>query len=181
MVAFPLAAGNTVVAKPSEETPLVALVFARMLQEAGFPAGVFNVVTGMGPEAGAAVVDHPEVDAITFTGSTAVGLQIAQRAGARLARTHLELGGKNPVVVLADADLRDAADRVCQGAFAHAGQICMSSARILVEEPIARPFAHALARRAEELKLGDLRDPHTAYGPLIHEAALDTEDRVINS
>ena len=173
MIAFPLAAGNTVVAKPSEETPLVALELAELLCKAGFPKGVFNVVTGLGPEAGVALVGHSDVDAITFTGSTKVGLEIAQKAAKRLARVHLELGGKNPVIVLADADLDDAATRVCQGAFAHGGQICMSSARIIVERSIARSFAEVLKQKAEEIKLGDLRDPNTVYGPLINEQALN--------
>ena len=176
MVSFPLAAGNTVVAKPSEETPLVALALAEILHEAGFPAGAFNVVTGLGPEAGVALVSHPSVDAITFTGSTSVGLEIAQNVAKRLARVHLELGGKNPVIVLADADLEDAATRVCQGAFAHGGQICMASARIIVEGSVARPFAELLAKKAEALKLGDLRDPETAYGPLINERSVARVD-----
>ena len=176
MVAFPLAAGNAVVAKPSEETPLVALLLAQILHEAGFPAGVFNVVTGLGLEAGVALVGHSSVDAITFTGSTGVGLEIAQKAASRLARVHLELGGKNPVIVLDDADLDDAAAKVCQGAFAHGRQICMSSARIIVERSVARPFAEALARKAKQLKLGDLRDPETAYGPLINDRAVAKVD-----
>ena len=176
MVAFPLAAGNAVVAKPSEETPLVALALGRILFEAGIPAGVFNVVTGMGPEAGVALVAHEDVDAITFTGSTEVGLEIAQNAAKRLARVHLELGGKNPVIVLADADLEEAAEKVVQGAFLHAGQICMASARIIVERPVARAFAEALTARTQRVFLGDLRDPRTMYGPLINARALQKVD-----
>ena len=172
MVAFPLAAGNAVVAKPSEETPLVALALGRILFEAGFPAGVFNVVTGMGTEAGVALVEHPGVDAITFTGSTRVGLEIAQTAAKRLARVHLELGGKNPVIVLADADLDDAVEKVVMGGFLHAGQICMASARIIVEQPIARAFVEKLTARAQRIFLGGLRDPRTLYGPLINARAL---------
>eukprot|EP00966_Prymnesium_polylepis_P171497 3964972-Prymnesium_polylepis.1 len=104
MIAFPIAGGNTVVAKPSEETPMVALELARIFHAAGFPPGVFNVVTGLGREAGEALVNDPRVAGITFTGSTQVGRKIAAAASGRMARVHMELGGKNPVVVLRDAD-----------------------------------------------------------------------------
>ena len=124
MVAFPLAAGNAVVAKPSEETPLVALALAQVLFDAGFPAGVFNVVAGMGPEAGRALVGHQGVDAITFTGSTPVGLEIAQAAGRRLARVHLELGGKNPCFVCKGADVEAAAYKLVDNKFQNNGQFC---------------------------------------------------------
>ncbi len=172
MIAFALAAGNCVIAKPSEETPLVAVELARVLHQAGLPPGVFNVVTGYGAECGTALVAHPGINAIAFTGSTATGVRIAQAAAPHMHRLQLELGGKNPLLVLADIDPVAAAETAVVGAFFHGGQICMSSARILAERSIARPFAEALAQKAAALPLGDLRDPATAYGPLINRAAL---------
>jgi acyl-CoA reductase-like NAD-dependent aldehyde dehydrogenase len=172
MIAFALAAGNCVIAKPSEETPLVAVELARVLHQAGLPPGVFNVVTGYGAECGAALVEHPGINAIAFTGSTATGVRIAQAAAPHMHRLQLELGGKNPLLVLNDVNPAQAAETAAVGAFFHAGQICMSSARILVEQAVARPFAEALAQKATTLPLGDLRDPATAYGPLINRAAL---------
>jgi aldehyde dehydrogenase (NAD+) len=177
MCAFPLAAGNTVVAKPSEETPLIAVEVARLLHDAGLPAGVLNVVTGLGREAGEALTTHADVQGIAFTGSTATGVRIAAHGAATLKRLQLELGGKNALVVLADADLEEAAALAVEGGFAHAGQICMASSRVLVERPRARELAEAIARRAAALRLGDLRDEATAYGPLIHRAALAKVER----
>lgn len=131
-----------------------------------------QVVTGLGRQVGEPLVAHPKVGGITFTGSTTVGRKIAAIASERMARVHMELGGKNPVVVLRDADVHAAAKLIALGAFTHAGQICMSSSRIIAEKCIARPLAEALASVAKAMKLGDLRDPSTAYGPLINEAAL---------
>lgn len=173
MTAFPLAAGNTVVVKPSEETPLIAVALAKMLHEAGLPAGAFNVVTGFGAECGAPLVDHPDVDAIALTGSTKTGRRVGAAAMNRARRIQLELGGKNPLLVLRDADPVEAAKIAVQGLFAHAGQICMANSRIIVEAPIYDAFAAAIKTEAEQLKLGDLRDPATAYGPLINKAAVD--------
>lgn len=172
MIVFALAAGNSVIAKPSEETPLSALVLAALLTQAGLPPGVFNVVTGFGAECGEPLSRHPEVNAIAFTGSTATGIKIAEVAATGLRRVQLELGGKNPLLVLRDMDPERAAALAAPGIFAHAGQICMASARIIAEREVARSFAEALAREAERLYLGDLRDEHTAYGPLINQAAL---------
>ncbi len=171
MLAFPVAAGNAVVVKPSEHTPGVALAFALLLHDAGMPPGVVNVVTGA-VATGRALVDHPDVAGIAFTGSTATGAAIAAVAAPRMARLQLELGGNNALVVLRDADPARAAALAAAGAFAHAGQICMSSARVIVEAPLADAVAEALVREAEALHLGDLRDERTAYGPLISEAAL---------
>jgi len=172
MAAFPLAAGNTVVAKPSEETPLVALAFGRLLLEAGFPAGVFNVVTGYGGECGQALVTHAQVAAIAFTGSTGTGRRIGVQAIDHMKRMQLELGGKNPMIILRDFDPVEAAQATLAGSFAHAGQICMASSRILIEAPALQPYLDALLPRVERLFLGPLRDPRTVYGPLIHAAAL---------
>ncbi|BCX02917.1 MAG: salicylaldehyde dehydrogenase [Candidatus Roseilinea sp.] len=176
MIAFALASGNTIVAKPSEETPLIAVELARVLHAAGLPAGVLNVVTGYGNECGEPLVRHRHVRGIAFTGSTATGARIAAIAAPLMKRLQLELGGKNPLVVLRDVDVDRAAESAAVGAFYHAGQICMSSSRIIVERPIARLFAEALARKANALHLGDLRDDRTAYGPLIHARAVHKVD-----
>jgi aldehyde dehydrogenase (NAD+) len=172
MIAFPLAAGNTVIAKPSEETPLVAVEFARLLFEAGLPAGVFNVVTGYGAECGAALVNHPGINGVALTGSTATGQKVGAAAITRMRAMQLELGGKNPLIVLSDVDPVQAAATAAEGIFYHAGQICMANARVLVEHSIAEDFTAALVQQAEALQLGDLRDEATAYGPVINEAAL---------
>ncbi len=173
MIAFPLAAGNAVIAKPSEETPLIAIALAQTLSRAGLPAGVFNVVTGFGAECGEPLARHPQINGIALTGSTATGVKIAQIAAASMKRLQLELGGKNPLLVLGDMAMDEAAAIAAVGAFSHAGQICMSSARILVEAPHGKTFAEALARKAASLHLGDLRDERTAYGPLINQRAVE--------
>ncbi len=173
MIAFPLGAGNAVIAKPSEETPLIAVELANVLYEAGLPQGVFNVVTGFGPECGEPLAWHPHVNGIALTGSTATGVKIGQIALQSMKRLQLELGGKNPLLVLNDMDMTEAAEIAAVGAFTHGGQICMSSARILVEAPRGRAFAEALAKKASSLHLGDLRNEKTAYGPLINQRALE--------
>ncbi len=173
MVVFPLGAGNAVIAKPSEETPLIAIEFAKVLHEAGLPDGVFNVVTGFGKEVGEPLAKHSGINGIALTGSTATGVKIGEIAIQSMKRLQLELGGKNPLLVLNDEDINKAAEIAAVGAFTHAGQICMSSARILVEKPNGRAFAEALAKKAKSLQLGDLRNEKTAYGPLINQRALD--------
>lgn len=172
MAAFPLAGGNTVVAKPSEETPLVAVELAAILHDAGMPAGVFNVVTGTGPGCGAALVQHPKVDGIAFTGSTEVGRSIGAAAGNRLKRVQLELGGKNPFVILEDVEIEDSAHAAVVGAFVHGGQICMSGSRVIVHRDIASAFEAAVTKRVQDLRVGDPREPGVAYGPLIHDGAV---------
>lgn len=181
MCAFPLAAGNAVISKPSEETPLIALEFAGILAEAGLPSGAFNVVTGYGHDTGAALVTHRGVRGIAFTGSTPTGIKIGQLAMPTMKRLQLELGGKNALLVLRDFDPIEAAKIAAHGAFYHAGQICMSSARIIVERANADAFITALTREAEGLFLGDLRDERTAYGPLINPRALEKVERHVES
>jgi acyl-CoA reductase-like NAD-dependent aldehyde dehydrogenase len=173
MVAFPLAAGNAVVIKPSEETPLIALAFARLLWEAGLPPAAVSVVTGFGAECGAPLVAHPGVDAIALTGSTATGRAIGAQAMQRMVRAQLELGGKSALLVLRDVDVDKAARVAAAGMFNHAGQICMANSRIVVERPIHDDFLRAFRSACETLPLGDLRDPATAYGPLINRRALE--------
>ena len=172
MVAFPLAAGNAVVIKPSEETPLIALAFARLLLDAGVPAAAVNVVTGFGAECGAPLVAHAGVDGIALTGSTATGQAIGAQAMQRMLRVQLELGGKSALLVLRDVDVAQAADIAAAGMFSHAGQICMANSRIIVEQAIHAEFLEAFMAACEALPLGDLRDPDTAYGPLINRKAV---------
>lgn len=172
MVAFPLAAGNAVVIKPSEETPLIALAFAKFLPEAGVPPAAVNVVTGFGGECGAPLVSHPDIDGIALTGSTSTGQAIGAQAMQRMLRVQLELGGKSALLVLRDVDVDKAAQVAAAGMFNHAGQICMANSRIVVEQAIHEEFLVAFKAACEALPLGDLRDPNTAYGPLINRAAL---------
>lgn len=173
MVAFPLAAGNSVVIKPSEETPLIALAFARVLLEAGVPPAAVNVVTGFGAECGAPLVAHPDIDGIALTGSTATGKAIGAQAMQRMLRVQLELGGKSALLVLKDVDVEKAANVAAAGMFSHAGQICMANSRIVVEKPIYADFLPAFKSACENLSLGDIRSPDTAYGPLINRVAVE--------
>ncbi|SCX32482.1 aldehyde dehydrogenase [Mycolicibacterium fluoranthenivorans] len=167
-----LAVGNTMVIKPSEITPVSTLVLAHLAQEAGFPDGVINVVTGAGPT-GAAVAGHPDVDKIAFTGSTAVGKKIAVTAAERLARVSLELGGKSPNIVFPDADLPNAINGVISGIFAATGQTCMAGSRVLVHEDIYDEFSAALSERTARIKLGDPLDPDTEMGTVACQSQLD--------
>jgi acyl-CoA reductase-like NAD-dependent aldehyde dehydrogenase len=180
-IAAPLALGNTVVLKPSEESPFVGgVLWAEVFEEAGLPPGVLNVVTHAPGEAGAMgteLVAHPRVRRISFTGSTATGRRLAAAAGQHLKRIVLELGGHNPLIVLADADPEYAVDAAIYGAFLHQGQICMCARRILVERTIATAFLDRLAMRAEALACGDPRDERTVLGPLINRDALATVSR----
>jgi len=173
MVAFPLAAGNTVVIKPSEETPFIACEFAKILLEAGLPPNAISVVPGLGAEAGASLVSHKDVDSIALTGSTATGVHIGAQGMANMKRMQLELGGKNALIVFADFDVDEAAQIAADGIFVHAGQICMANSRIIVEAEIYDEFLAAFKAKAESLSLGNLRDPKTAYGPLINQRAVD--------
>jgi acyl-CoA reductase-like NAD-dependent aldehyde dehydrogenase len=176
-IAAPLALGNTVVLKPSEWSPIVGgLLWGEIFAEAGLPAGVLNVVTHAPGEAGPigdALVEHPSVRRINFTGSTHVGRLLAEAAGRQLKRVVLELGGQNPLLVLADADLDYAVDASAFGAYLHQGQICMSARRIIVERPIADEFARRLAEKTAGLKAGDPKQPDTIIGPLINRDAVD--------
>ena len=173
MTAFPLAAGNSVVIKPSEETPLIAVAFAKLLVEAGVPADAVNVLTGFGQECGAPLVNHPDVDAIALTGSTATGQAIGASAMQQMKRVQLELGGKSALVVLKDFDPAEAAAIAVQGMFNHAGQICMANSRIVVEAPVYDAFCAAMKAACESLKIGEQRDTDSVYGPLINRRAVE--------
>ena len=167
-----LAAGCTVVVKPADQTPVSALEFARRVEEAGFPAGVFNVVTG-GAAVGAALVAHPGVDKVAFTGSTEVGIKVGQAAMGHLARVSLELGGKSPNVVFADADLEAAANGVIAGIFAAGGQTCIAGSRLLVQDSAHDELVDRVLARAQTIKLGDPLDPETEMGPVAFRGHLD--------
>jgi aminomuconate-semialdehyde/2-hydroxymuconate-6-semialdehyde dehydrogenase len=174
-IAPALAAGNTVVAKPPEWAPLTASLLADITREAGLPRGVFNVVQGLGPEAGAPLAAHPDVARVCFTGSVATGRQVAASAGAQLTPVSLELGGKSPLLVFADADL-DLAVATAVGQYDNAGQVCLAGTRLLVEEPVAAEFTAAFTERAAALRQGDPRDETTEIGPNITRAHLDRVD-----
>ncbi len=168
-----LAAGNTIVVKPSEVTPTSTLALAELVVEAGFPPGVVNVVTGYGDPAGTALVSHPGVDKIAFTGSTATGRAVARAAAERNARVSLELGGKSPNVIFADADLDNAVNGIMAGVFAATGQTCMAGSRVLVEDSVYDEVAELLVERARMLRMGDPLDPKTQLGPLASRPQLD--------
>ncbi len=172
-VAPALLAGNTFVLKPSELTPSTAILLMRVLQDAGLPAGVANLVLGAGPQAGAALADDPRVDLVSFTGGLATGRRIMAAAAGTVKRVALELGGKNPNVVFADADLETALDLALTAVFLHSGQVCSAGARLVVQESVHRDFVAELARRAELIRLGGPFDPDAETGPLISAAHRD--------
>ena len=172
-IAPALAAGNAVVAKPSEVTPMTAYLFTRLCESAAVPAGVFNVVHGTGPDTGQALVDHPEVRAISFTGGTATGARIAASAAPRFRKLSLELGGKNPTLVFDDCDFDRTVAETVRAGFSNAGQMCLSGSRILVQRPIYERFRGALVTAVAELRPADPSDPDTRIGALTSEAHRD--------
>ncbi|MGV1050448.1 MAG: aldehyde dehydrogenase family protein, partial [Solirubrobacterales bacterium] len=165
-----LAAGCTVVVKPSDYTPISTLELATRIEEAGFPPGVFNVVTGFGPEAGRALAGHPGVAKVAFTGSTATGIEVAKNAMDHLARVSLELGGKSAQVIFADADLDAAANGVIAGVFAATGQTCMAGSRLLIQREAFDRIVERVAARAETIVVGDPTREETEMGPLANAA-----------
>ena len=172
-VAPALACGNTVVLKPAEETPLTSLRLGELAAEAGLPTGVLNVVPGFGETAGAALVRHPGVDAIAFTGSTEVGKIVMREAADTLKRVSLELGGKSPNIVFADADLASAVRGATTGIFYGKGEVCAAGSRVLVERAIYDEFIDAFAARAEKMTVGDPMGPKTRLGAIVSEAQLE--------
>lgn len=168
-----LAAGNTVVLKPADEAPLTSLYIAKLFEEAGFPAGVFNVVSGVGPVAGMALVRHPLVAKVSYTGSGVVGRIIAKEAAERLKPVTLELGGKAPMIVLEDADLDTTIPTLAMGVFANQGQICAAGTRILVHRSRLEAVAEALGAAAKAQVLGDPLDMGNTMGPLTTARAVD--------
>jgi 5-carboxymethyl-2-hydroxymuconic-semialdehyde dehydrogenase len=174
-IAPALAAGNTVILKPAEWSPLTASLFADIAAEAGLPAGVLNVVQGYGAEAGNALVSHPDVRRISFTGSVPTAKTIAAAAAVNLVPASFELGGKSPLLVFADADLDLAVDLAVEQ-YDNAGQVCLAATRILVEETIAEEFTRRFTEKASALRQGDPRDETTDIGPTIHPRQLEKID-----
>ncbi len=172
-IAPALACGNTVVLKPAEETPLTALKLGELAAQAGFPAGALNVVPGFGTTAGAPLVRHPGVDKIAFTGSTEVGREIMRAAADTLKPVTLELGGKSPNIVFADADLKAAVRGVATGIFYGKGEVCAAGSRVFVESSIHDQFVEQLADRARKMTAGDPFDKNTRLGAIVSERQLD--------
>jgi aminomuconate-semialdehyde/2-hydroxymuconate-6-semialdehyde dehydrogenase len=169
-VAPALAAGNCVIGKPSEVTPVTAWMLSKLCREAGLPPGVLNVLHGAGRGIGQRIVEHPAIGAISFTGGTATGAHIAASAAPRFRKLSLELGGKNPTLVFADCDFERALEGALRAAFTNQGQVCLCGSRILVEASIYERFRDAFVARAAALRVGDPLDPATAQGAVVSEA-----------
>jgi acyl-CoA reductase-like NAD-dependent aldehyde dehydrogenase len=180
-IAPALAAGNTVVLKPATWTPLTALKFAETCREAGLPAGVFNVVTGPGSTAGQALVTHPGVDKISFTGATDTGKGIMKAAADTLKKISLELGGKSPNIVFADSDIDAAVKGATVGIFYNKGEVCCAGSRLFIEEAAKDEFMEKLLKRVGRLTVGDPLDEKTRMGPIISKAQLETVQGYIES
>ena len=168
-----LVCGNTVVLKPAEDTPLLAQRFVDLLHEAGLPEGVVQIVHGFGEEAGDALVRHPDVPVITFTGSRETGVLVTKAAADRLKHVHLELGGKNAIIVLDDADLDLAVDGICWSAFGTAGQRCTAASRVIVQRGVYDELQRRLVERAERMIVGAPWEDATEIGPVINKAAVE--------
>jgi acyl-CoA reductase-like NAD-dependent aldehyde dehydrogenase len=172
-IAPALAFGNSIVLKPAEQTSLTALRLGELCLEAGVPEGVVNIVTGFGPEAGAPLAAHPDVDKITFTGSTEVGRKILEASAGNLKRTTLELGGKSPNIVFSDANMKRASKGSMTGVFSNSGQVCTAGTRILVEKSIHDEFVDSLVGATQSMKLGHALDDETGMGPVVSAEQLD--------
>ncbi len=170
---FPaLIGGNTIVWKPAEDSPRTAYEFVRIFEEAGLPPGALNVVFGYGEEAGRPLVEHPKIDMISFTGSTEVGREVYTRAAQKLIRVHLEMGGKNPIIVMDDADLDLAVDAIVWSAFGTTGQRCTACSRLIVHEPVYEKLIEQLVADTEALRLGNGLEPSVQVGPVVNESQL---------
>ena len=172
-IAPAIAVGNTAIAKPSELTPMTAFLLCEICQEAGLPAGVLNVVLGTGPKVGAAVVAHPKITTISFTGGTVTGKKVAEACAPLFKKVSLELGGKNPNIIFADADLDAAIAGSVRSSFANQGQICLCGSRVFVEKPIYQEFTKRFIDRASQLKQGDPLDEKTEQGAIVNQAQLE--------
>jgi len=176
-VAPALAAGNSIIIKPSVDTPLTSVKFAKLCNEAGIPDGIVNVALGKGSSTGESLIKHPDIKKISFTGSTEIGQHIQREAVDQMKTVNLELGGKNAIIVFEDADLNKAADATIISAFINAGQLCVSCSRLLVQESVASEFQSILKTKLNKLKVGNPRDKDTLIGPMItkaqYEIALD--------
>jgi alpha-ketoglutaric semialdehyde dehydrogenase len=174
-----LICGNTIVLKPAEDTPLSTYNLAQVLAEAGLPPGVLNVVFGEGPDAGAPMLNHPDIDLVSFTGSTEVGRIVSQACAPSFKRCHLEMGGKNIIIVMDDANLDLAVEGAVWGGFGTTGQRCTAASRVAVQKKVYREFVERFVERAKALKVGDGLDPATQMGPCINEQQLKTVIRYV--
>lgn len=179
-VVAPLACGNSVILKPAEQTPLTALLFGKLCLEAGVPPGVVNVVHGPGHVVGAGIVEHKEIDSISFTGSVETGRRIQAAAAKRLKRVSLELGGKSPQLVFPDADLERAAQAAAWAVWGHSGQICTAGSRVLVHRSIHDEFVARMVEASRALKIGSCFDVDTAVGPVISQQQLEQVSRYVD-
>ena len=179
-IAPALVAGNTVVFKPASITPATAVRLTTLFEEAGIPPGVLNLVIGSGSEAGDEIINHPAVKAISFTGSNGVGIRLYEQASRRGAKVQCEMGGKNPVVILEDADMDLAVESTAQGAFGSSGQRCTATSRAIVMDQVADEFVERLAKRAESMRIGPGDDPTTEMGPCVDESQFNTVLDYIN-
>ena len=168
-----LAAGNTIVLKPAEQTPVNAMELGKLIQEAGFPDGVVNIVPGYGETAGAALASHPGINKVAFTGSTEVGKIIARAAAENLTKVSLELGGKAPNIVFADADIEQAVNGAMMGIFFNQGQVCCAGSRLFIAEEVKDQFIDRLTEKASKIKVGDPMDQSTMMGPQVSKEQLD--------
>ncbi len=174
-----LVCGNTVVFKPASYTPLVALRFVQIFEEAGLPPGVLNIITGPGSEVGDALVEHPQVRVVSFTGSTETGLRLAEKSARAGKRISLEMGGKNAAIVMPDADLGLATDALTWSAFGTTGQRCTACSRIIVHRAVKPDLTERLVERARQLRLGDGLLPNTDVGPVVSDAQLERIHRYV--
>jgi aminomuconate-semialdehyde/2-hydroxymuconate-6-semialdehyde dehydrogenase len=172
-IAPALAAGCSVVAKPSELTPMTAFLFSELCVEAGLPAGVLNIIHGLGPKAGQAIIEHPGIAAISFTGGTVTGRKIAATAAPMFKKLSLELGGKNPNIIFADCDFEKAITGSIQSSFSNQGEICLCGSRIFVERSLYEKFVEEFVKRTQRLTIGDPQDDSTSVGALVSEAHMN--------
>ena len=172
-VAPALACGNTIVLKPAEQTPLSAIRLGELIQEAGVPDGVVNIITGFGPGAGSSIAEHPDVDKVAFTGSTEVGKLILQASAGNLKRVSLELGGKSPNIIFRDSDLEAAVQSATRGVFFNSGQVCTAGTRIFIEQPVYDEFVERLIEQSEKMTVGDPLDEKTRLGPVVSREQFD--------
>ncbi len=179
-IAPALVAGNTVVFKPATLTPATGVHIVELFEEAGVPPGVLNLIIGSGSDAGDEIINHPAVKAISFTGSNPVGIRLYEQASRRGAKVQCEMGGKNPVVIMEDADMDLAVESTAQGAFGSSGQRCTATSRAVVVNQIADEFVERIAKRAESMRLGDGADPKTEIGPSVDENQFKTVLRYID-
>jgi len=173
-IAPALVAGNSVVFKPASLTPATAVRIVEIFEEAGIPPGVLNLVLGSGSEAGDEIISHPAVKAISFTGSNQVGIRMYEQVSRRGAKCQCEMGGKNPVVILEDADMDLTVESTAQGAFGSSGQRCTATSRAVVVEQVADEFVERIAKRAQSMRIGDGMDPETEMGPSVDESQFQT-------